>query len=96
MFFIIKIKPKPYGVYGIRKNDNMGKPREHRMFEFYKRLDGSKHQMDIDELVELIETKTKLRNLPEILTEVGLSDERVDLIVLAIKNLTIYYYKGGV
>ena len=94
--FIIKIEPKPYGVYGIRKSDNMGKPREYKTFEFYKRLDGSKHQMDVDELVELIERKAKLRNLPEISTEIGLKDERVDLIVLIIKNLTIDYYKKGV
>ncbi len=94
--FIIKIEPKSYGVYGIRKSDNMGKPRDYKTFEFYKRLDGSKHQMDIDELVELIENKAKLRNLPEITTEIGLKDERIDLMVLAIQNLTIDYYKGGV
>ena len=94
--FIIKIEPKPYGVYGIRKTDNMGKQKDYKKFEFYKRLDGSKHQMDVDELVELIECKAKLRNLPEISTEIGLKDERVELIVLAIKNLTIDYYKDGV
>ncbi len=94
--FITKIKPKLYGAYGIRKSDNMSKPRDYKTFEFYKRLDGSKHQMDIDELVELIEKKAKLRNLPEISTQVGLKDERIELIVLAIKNLTIRYYKEGV
>jgi len=93
---MIKIEPKPYGAYGIRKSDNMSKPRDYKTFEFYKRLDGSKHQMDIEEIVELIETKAKLRNLPDISNQVSLKDERVELIIVAIKNLTIRYYKGGV
>ena len=93
--FVIKIEAKSYGVYAIRKSDNMGKPRDYKTYEFYKRLDGSKHQMDVDEIIELIERKAKLRNLPEISTETGLNDERINLIVQAIKNLTIDYYKGG-
>ncbi|KKM72907.1 hypothetical protein LCGC14_1415800 [marine sediment metagenome] len=94
--FIIKIEPKSYGVFGIRKTNNMSSPRDYKTFEFYKRLDGSKHQMDTDELAELIETKARLRNLPDIPTEVGLRDERIELLVIAIKNLTIKYYREGV
>lgn len=94
--FIIKIEPKPYGLYGIRKKENMSNQRDYKTFQFYKRLDGSKHQMDIEEVVELIEEKARLRNLPEISTEVGLKDERIELLELVIQNLTLNYYKGGV
>lgn len=84
--FFIKIEPKPYGAYGIRKSDNMSKPRDYKTFKFYEILDGSKHQMEVEEIVELIETKAKLKNFPENSTEVRLIDDRFELIVLAIKN----------
>ncbi len=56
--FIIKIFPKEYGIYGIRQSDDMNN-RNYYRYEFYKRMDGSKHRMNIEAIVDLIETKSK-------------------------------------
>lgn len=56
--FIIKIFPKSYGVYGIRLHEDLTN-RNYKRYEFYNRMDGSKHQMKIEELVELIESKSR-------------------------------------
>jgi hypothetical protein len=56
--FIIKIFPKSYGVYGIRLHEDLNN-RNYRRYEFYQRMDGSKHQMNIEEIVELIESKSR-------------------------------------
>ena len=56
--FIVKIYPKKHGIYAIRLNDNPSKL-DFRRYEFYRRMDGSKHQMSIDEVIELIEIKSK-------------------------------------
>ena len=56
--FIIKIFPKEYGIYGIRQSDDMNN-RNYYRYEFYKRMDGSKHRMNIEEIVDLIESKGK-------------------------------------
>jgi len=55
--FIIKIFPKKYGIYGIRLHDDMNN-RNYKRYEFYKRMDGSKHQMSIEDLIELIEKRS--------------------------------------
>ncbi|MFX0101110.1 MAG: ATP-binding protein [Candidatus Hodarchaeota archaeon] len=54
--FIIEIHPKPRGIYGLRQNDNSSN-RGYYRYEFLKRMDGSKHLMNIQEVVELIEKK---------------------------------------
>ena len=56
--FIIEIFPKSYGVYGIRVHEDLTN-RNYKRYEFYNRMDGSKHQMNIEELVELIESKSR-------------------------------------
>lgn len=56
--FIIKVFPKEYGIYGIRQSDDMNS-RNYYRYEFYKRMDGSKHRMNIEEIVDLIKTKSK-------------------------------------
>lgn len=56
--FIIEIYPKSYGVYGIRVHEDLTN-RNYKKYEFYNRMDGSKHQMNIEELVELIESKSR-------------------------------------
>jgi len=56
--FIIKITQKEEGIYSIRQSDDMNN-RNYYRYEFYKRMDGSKHRMNIEEIVELIETKSK-------------------------------------
>ncbi|MBA7515192.1 hypothetical protein ES705_07231 [subsurface metagenome] len=55
---IIKIFPKEYGIYGIRQSDDMNN-RNYYRYEFYKRMDGSKHRMNIETIVDLIESKSK-------------------------------------
>ena len=55
---IIKIFPKEYGIYGIRQSDDMNN-RNYYRYEFYKRMDGSKHRMNIEAIVDLIESKGK-------------------------------------
>lgn len=55
--FIIEIFPKNYGVYGIRLHEDLTN-RNYKRYEFYNRMDGSKHQMNIEGLVELIESKS--------------------------------------
>lgn len=55
---IIKIFPKEFGIYGIRQSDNMNN-RNYYRYEFYKRMDGSKHRMNIEAIVDLIENKSK-------------------------------------
>jgi len=54
--FCIKIFPKKRGIYAIRLSDNPSNSK-FKVYEFYKRLDGSKHQLKIEEVVELIESK---------------------------------------
>ena len=54
--FIIEIHPKPRGIYGLRQNDNSSN-RGYYRYEFLKRMDGSKHLMNIQDVVELIEKK---------------------------------------
>lgn len=56
--FIIEIFPKSYGVYGIRVHEDLTN-RNYKRYEFYNRMDGSKHQMNIEEIVELIESKSR-------------------------------------
>ncbi|KKN17084.1 hypothetical protein LCGC14_0969390 [marine sediment metagenome] len=56
--FIIKIFPKNYGVYGIRQHEDLNHS-NYKRYEFYQRMDGSKHQMNIEEIVELIESKSR-------------------------------------
>ncbi|MFX1275683.1 MAG: ATP-binding protein [Promethearchaeota archaeon] len=56
--FIIKIFPKEYGIYGIRQSDDMNN-RNYYRYEFYRRLDGNKHRMNIESVVELIESKNR-------------------------------------
>ncbi|MHA1249006.1 MAG: ATP-binding protein [Candidatus Helarchaeota archaeon] len=56
--FIIKIFPKEHGIYGIRQSDDMNN-RNYYRYEFYTRMDGSKHRMNIEEIVNLIESKSK-------------------------------------
>lgn len=55
---IIKIFPKEDGIYGIRQSDDMNN-RNYYRYEFYTRLDGSKHRMNIEAIVDLIENKSK-------------------------------------
>jgi len=55
---IISIFQKEVGIYGIRQSDDMNN-RNYYRYEFYKRMDGSKHRMNIEEIVDLIETKSK-------------------------------------
>ena len=55
---IIKIFPKEQGIYGIRQSENMNN-RNYYRYEFYKRMDGSKHRMNIEAIVNLIERKMK-------------------------------------
>jgi hypothetical protein len=55
---IIKIFPKEYGIYGIRQSDDMNN-RNYYRYEFYKRMDGSKRRMNIETIVDLIESKSK-------------------------------------
>ena len=55
--FIIKVFPKEYGIYGIRQSDDMNN-RSYYRYEFYKRMDGSKHRMNIEEIVDLIKSKS--------------------------------------
>lgn len=55
---IIKIFQKEYGIYGIRQSDDMNN-RNYYRYEFYKRMDGSKHRMNIEAIVDLIESKSK-------------------------------------
>ncbi len=78
--FCIKIFPKERGIYAIRLSDNPSNSK-FNVYEFYKRLDGSKHQLKIEEVVELIESKStgskKLLEVsihPTALTEVDLKD----------------------
>jgi len=54
----LKIFPKEDGIYGIRLSDNPSNSK-FKVYEFYSRLDGTKHQMKIEEVVNLIETKSK-------------------------------------
>ena len=54
----IKIFPKDDGIYGIRLSDNPSNSK-YKVYEFYTRLDGTKHQMKIEEVVNLIEAKNK-------------------------------------
>ena len=56
--FIIKIFPKENGIYGIRQSDDMNN-RNYYRYEFYVRMDGSKHLMKMEEIVKLIESKSK-------------------------------------
>jgi len=56
--FIIKIFPKENGIYGIRQSEDMNN-RSYYRYEFYKRMDGSKHRMNIEAIVDLIESKNK-------------------------------------
>lgn len=56
--FIIKIFPKEYGIYGIRQSDDTNN-RNYYRYEFYKRMDGNKHRMNIEAIVDLIESKGK-------------------------------------
>ncbi len=56
--FIIKVFPKEEGIYGIRQSDDMNN-RNYYRYEFYKRMDGSKHRMNIEEIIDLIEIKSK-------------------------------------
>ncbi len=53
---IIKITPKKNGIYGIRQHEDSSNKNYYR-YEFYKRLDGSKRRMNIEEVVALIESK---------------------------------------
>lgn len=55
---IIKIFPKEQGIYGIRQSEDMNN-RNYYRYEFYKRMDGSKYRMNIEAIVELIESKMK-------------------------------------
>ena len=55
---IIKIFPKGVGIYGIRQSDAMNN-RNYFRYEFYERMDGSKHVMNVEEIVNLIEKKSK-------------------------------------
>ncbi len=59
----IKVFPKEEGIYAIRLGDNPSKS-EFKTYKFYTRLDGNKHHMKIEEVVNLIEKKRKvLKNL---------------------------------
>lgn len=78
--FCIKIFPKERGIYAIRLSDNPSNSK-FNVYEFYKRLDGSKHQLKIEEVVELIESKStgskKLLEVsihPTALTDIDLKD----------------------
>lgn len=51
---IINITPKEQGIYGIRQSDNVN----NNYYEFYIRIDGSKHRMNIESIVNLIEKKS--------------------------------------
>lgn len=71
----IIISPKENGIYAIRLSDNPSKS-EFNTYEFYTRLDGSKHLMKIEEIVNLIEAKSKgtkkfldVSILPGVITE---------------------------
>ena len=45
-----------HGIYGIRLSDNPSN--EHfNIFEFYQRMDGTKHKMNLEDVVNLIESK---------------------------------------
>lgn len=54
--FLIKIVPKVRGIYGIRFSDNPSKEK-FKTYEFYQRMDGTKHKMNIENIVNLIESK---------------------------------------
>jgi len=54
----LEVFPKENGIYGIRLNDNPSSSM-FNVYEFYTRLDGAKHQMKIEEVVNLIEGKSK-------------------------------------
>ncbi len=55
--FAIKIFPKSHGIYGIRLSDNSSNI-NYKRYEFYNRMDGSKHQLNIEEVVNLVESKS--------------------------------------
>jgi len=54
----IRVFPKEKGIYGIRLSDNPSKS-NFKTYEFYTRLDGTKHHMKIEEIINLIEAKSK-------------------------------------
>lgn len=54
----VEIIPKEEGIYGIRLNDNPSNS-NFNVYEFYTRLDGNKHKMKIEEVVNLIKSKRK-------------------------------------
>lgn len=56
--FLIKIIPKEYGIYDIRLQEDLTN-RKYKIYEFYKRMDGRKHQINIEEIVDLIESKSR-------------------------------------
>ncbi|KKL13953.1 hypothetical protein LCGC14_2520610 [marine sediment metagenome] len=57
----IEVFPKEKGIYGIRLSENPSNS-NFNAYKFYTRLDGNKHRMKIEEVVNLIEGKG-LKNL---------------------------------
>lgn len=53
---LVKIVPKVRGIYGIRLSDNPSNE-NFNIFEFYQRMDGTKHKMNLEDVVNLIESK---------------------------------------
>ena len=53
---LIKIVPKERGIYGIRLSDNPSKEK-FKTYEFYQRMDGTKHKMNVEDIVDLIQSK---------------------------------------
>ncbi len=53
---LVKIVPKVHGIYGIRLSDNPSNE-NFNIFEFYQRMDGTKHKMNVEDIVDLIESK---------------------------------------
>lgn len=96
----MKIYPKKHGICAIRLNDNPSKL-DFKRYEFYKRMDGSKHQMSIEEVVELLETKSKgskklleVTNHPTTLNSLNLDDVFISIKAVnkGIRPITVNSY----
>ena len=82
----IKVFPKEKGIYGIRLSDNPSKS-NFKTYEFYTRLDGTKHHMKIEEVVNLIEAKSKgSKNLEATIYEPFMLDTKERYIAIKAVN----------
>ena len=82
----IVVFPKEKGIYGIRLSDNPSKS-NFKTYEFYTRLDGTKHHMKIEEVVNLIEAKSKgSKNLEATIYEPFMLDTKERYIAIKAVN----------